>query len=147
MRLPITLALVGSFAITSSSTTLVRRTDGEHVVLADCRNGNNVLSSQMAYFPGAPSSSPQDVAIVNTPSGQTALWPGSTTAALFTTTGVTFTAVLGPQVANGSYAGSGNNTYTGFTCWQRYVLNLYKYGNTTCSQVYDCDHEVAPGEF
>jgi hypothetical protein len=122
-------------------------TRNEHVVLADCRDASNKVSSQMAYFPNQPNQYPQDVAVVNTANGQAALWVSTTTEGLFTDTGTTFTAVLGPKVADGEYAGTGNNGYGNFSCWQIYNQALYTYDNTTCSQVYDCDHRSAPCEW
>ena len=121
-----------------------RDNNPEHVVLSDCRDKNAVLSSQMAYFANSPNGSPQDVAVVSTPSGQSRLWAGATTTGLFTDTGVSFKATLGPQGADGSYAGNGTNGYGTFSCWQIYQLNLYQYDSTTCSMVYDCDHRAAP---
>ncbi|KAK3937021.1 hypothetical protein QBC46DRAFT_268445 [Diplogelasinospora grovesii] len=117
---------------------------GEHVVLADCIDPNRVVSSEMAYFQGAPGPNPQDVAVVKTDPGKTALWVSSTTSALWTDTGVTFTAVLGPKVDDGQYAGTGDNGYGNFTCWQKFVVSLYTYDGTQCSQVYDCNHDAAP---
>lgn len=120
-----------------------RRTD-EHVVLADCNGLNSDFSSQMAYYPGSATGKPQDVAVVPTPDGQYSLWVDTTTSGLFTTTGVTFTATLGPRVADGQYAGSGDNGYVPlFSCWAKYKKDLYTWGNTTCSMVYDCDHRDA----
>lgn len=135
------LGLVGS----ASGGVLQRRIDGEHVVLADCRDTAGAVSSQMAYFRGSPGPSPQDVAVVQTDPGQAALWINTNTSGLFTDTGVTFTATLGPKVADGEYAGTGHNGYGGFNCWQRYAKNLYRYGETTCHQVYACNHDPAPG--
>ena len=148
LLLPTCLASLGTPVVhVSYSMRLVRpRDDAEHVVLADCRDGDGVVSSQMAYFPGSPGSTPQDVAVVSTKNGQARLWAGQETSGLFTDTGVTFTADLGPQVDEGEYAGTGNNGYGDFTCWQRYSANLYEYDGTTCSQVYDCDHEAQPSE-
>lgn len=128
----------------SSPGILVARDPLEHVTLADCRTSAGVLSSQMAYFPGAPNATPQDVAVVSTPAGQLRLWAGATTAGLFTATGTTFTAKLGPQVGDGEFAGTGDNGYGNFTCWQRFAKALYKYGDAVCNQVYDCSHEAAP---
>ncbi len=104
-------------------------TTGEHVVLADCLGPGTTVSSQMAYFPNNTGTKPQDVSVVSTPAGQAALWVSTNTSGLFTDTGVTFKAVLGPQGANGSFAGTGNNGYVNFTCWQRYSPNLYQYDN------------------
>ncbi|KAK0625452.1 hypothetical protein B0T17DRAFT_617542 [Bombardia bombarda] len=123
---------------------LQRREDDEHVILSDCRDQNNIVSSQMAYFNGTPGNSPTDVAVVITTPGQAALWVNSNTSALFTDTGVTFTATLGPRVAEGQYAGNGTNGYGTFSCWARFLSLLYSYDGTTCNQVYDCDHEAAP---
>ncbi|KAL2165607.1 hypothetical protein VTG60DRAFT_4260 [Thermothelomyces hinnuleus] len=120
------------------------RSEGEHVVLADCVDTAGVLSSQIAYFPGDPGPSPQDVAVVQTKEGQTALWVNDNTSALFTTTGVTFTALIGPHVKDGEFAGIGNNGYGNFSCYQKYSKDLYKYAKTTCSQVYLCDHSAPP---
>lgn len=124
---------------------LLPRESGEHVVLADCKDGTGLLSSQMAYFPGSPGKTPQDVATVQTSPGQAALWINRNTSGLFTTTGVTFTSTIGPKVADGEYAGTGTNGFGPFTCWQEFVKALYVYDGTTCSQVYDCSHERAPG--
>ncbi|KAK4124414.1 hypothetical protein N657DRAFT_572153 [Parathielavia appendiculata] len=126
---------------------LDRRVEGEHVILADCKAGDDLtatLSSQMAYFTGAPGPSPRDVAVIATNPGETALWANSNTTGFFTTSSVTFTANLGPRVDEGQFAGTGNNGYGDFSCYQRYVKNLYKYGNNVCSQVYLCDHSHPP---
>ncbi len=119
----------------------------EHVILADCKdNQSGSLSSQMAYFPSTPNGTPQDVAVVQTPQGQTALWASTTTKGLFTDTDTTFVAILGPKVDDGQFAGTGSNGYGNFTCWQQYSPNLYTYSGTTCSQVYDCNHSPPPGK-
>ncbi|KAK3346846.1 hypothetical protein B0T25DRAFT_289454 [Lasiosphaeria hispida] len=123
---------------------LLRRINGENVVLADCRDDNGVVSSHMAYFASSPGPKPQDVAVVQTTPGQAALWINKNTSATFTDTGVTFRATIGPKVADGEYAGTGNNGYGSFSCWQIYSKNLYTYDNTDCSQVYQCNHEKAP---
>jgi hypothetical protein len=119
---------------------LEKRIDGEHVVLADCRDQSGTISSQMAYFLSAPGPLPKDVAIVVTTPGQAALWVNGNTTGLFTDTGVRFTSTLGPKVEEGQYAGTGENGYGSFGCWQRYVKGLYTYDQTECSQVYDCEH-------
>lgn len=125
---------------------LHRRITGEHVVLADCRDTANKVSSQMAYYLAEPGPTPEDVAVVVTNPGQAALWINAVTSALFTNTGVTFTATIGPKVAEGEWAGTGDNGYGSFNCWQKYVGGLYRYESTTCSQVYVCNHN-AKGEF
>ncbi|KAK4203199.1 hypothetical protein QBC40DRAFT_275200 [Triangularia verruculosa] len=122
-----------------------KRIPGEHVVLADCRDRKNVVSSQMAYYVGDPGPIPGDVAVVETPPGQTALWVNTETSALFYNSNVTFKAVLGPKTGEGLFAGTGDNGYGNFTCWQRYKNNLYNYNNDTlCSQVYACNHDAVP---
>ncbi|KAL2268269.1 hypothetical protein VTJ83DRAFT_3115 [Remersonia thermophila] len=128
----------------ASAGRLLRRNDGEHVVLADCRDANGVVSSQMAYFPGEPGPFPKDVAVVVTQPGQAALWINANTSGLFTDTGVTFTASLGPAVNEGQFAGTGENGYGSFSCYRNYVPRLYVYDNTECSQVYLCDHSDPP---
>lgn len=133
-----------------SSRRLLRRDEyaGEHVVLADCRDPAGVVSSQIAYFPGEPNRNPQDVAIVVTQPGQAALWINTNTSALFTDTGVTFTASLGPAVEEGEVAGIGANDFRDdFICYRKYVNRLYTYDGTDCSQVYVCDHSEPPGKW
>ncbi|KAK8039544.1 hypothetical protein PG993_007955 [Apiospora rasikravindrae] len=114
----------------------------EHVVLADCKDGNNVLQSQMAYFNAtSPENKPQDTAVL-------ANWYCGFSWGQFTTTGVKFNATLGPKPAEGGYVGNGTNGYDsnngGFRCWQQYHLNLYKQGQLQCSEVVRCDHREAP---
>ncbi|KAK3689663.1 hypothetical protein B0T22DRAFT_176585 [Podospora appendiculata] len=120
------------------------RRNGEHVILADCVDPSRVVSSQMAYFIGVPGPSPQDVAVVSTEPGQAALWVNTNTSGLFTDTAAVFTSVLGPKVPEGGFAGRGYNNWTDFSCWQKYVTQLYTYDKTVCSQVYDCNHDPAP---
>jgi hypothetical protein len=123
------------------------RNSAEHVVLADCRAGNGTNSSQMAYYTGTPNGTPVGaVAYVDAPPGESRQWDNQTTSGLFMDTHVTFTAHLGPQVADGDYAGTGNNGYVQFTCWEKYQWNLYIRDDVTCSQVYDCNHTPAPGK-
>lgn len=123
----------------------------EHIVLADCRDANGEFLSQMAYFGATdPLDKPNDVVVVRTPAGQTAVWPCATWSETWTTSGVTFNATLGPKGANGTFAGYGSNGYDynngGFRCWQEFIQNRYDYGDGSCSQVYICDHRNAPGE-
>jgi len=121
-----------------------RAENPEHVVLADCRDPKAVVSSQIAYFEGEPGKTPKDVAVVHTNPGEAALWINANTSGLFTDTGVTFVATIGPKVADGDFAGTGHNGYGSFSCWQNYHKDLYSYGGTTCSQVYFCNHEPVP---
>ncbi|KAK6844408.1 hypothetical protein PG995_014518 [Apiospora arundinis] len=84
-------------------------TPTEHVVLADCKDDNNVLQSQMAYFnASSPRTRPQDTAIVPTSDGQLATWFCDFTSGQFTTSGVRFNATLGQKRSDGDYIG----TYT-----------------------------------
>jgi len=99
----------------------------------------------MAYYQAEVDNVPDDVAIVQTPPGQLALWVNTKTSAVFANTDVTFTADLGPKVAEGQYAGTGNNGFhDDFTCWQQRSFQVYVYAKTVCSQVYDCNHKPAP---
>jgi hypothetical protein len=141
---PAVAAAVGQLEETSP---LAKRRENEHVVLADCRDRNDVVSSQMAYYLSDPNSAPQDVTVVATTPGQAALWVNANTTGLFTDTGVSFTSILGPRVENGQFAGTGYNDYGNFSCYQLYYKDLYTYGTTTCSQVYLCDHSDPPGVF
>lgn len=123
----------------------------EHIVLADCRDGNGAFLSQMAYFGATdPLDKPNDIVVVHTPAGQTAVWPCETWSETWTTSGVTFNATLGPKGANGTFSGYGSNGYDynngGFRCWQEFIQSRYDYGDGSCSQVYTCDHRNAPGE-
>ncbi|KAL1843469.1 hypothetical protein VTJ49DRAFT_1579 [Mycothermus thermophilus] len=138
---PVGLSSPGEHADTGR---LLRRAENEHVVLADCRDSNGVVSSQIAYFPDEPGPFPEDVAVVVTQPGQAALWINANTSGLFTDTGVTFTASLGPAVEEGQFAGTGENGYGNFSCYRNYVPRLYTYDNTECSQVYLCDHSDPP---
>jgi len=74
-------------------------TNPETVVLADCLDSANIISSQMAYFPGPPGPHPQDVAIVATTPKEAALWVNSETAARFTATNTVCVAVVCPSLA------------------------------------------------
>lgn len=69
-----------------------RAINPETVVLADCLDSSFTISSQMAYFPGAPGEHPQDVAIVATNPKEAALWVNSETAARFTATNTVYVA-------------------------------------------------------
>jgi hypothetical protein len=143
---PSYISPAGAAAVGYPSSSLHTRDEGEHVVLADCRDRSGVVSSQIAYFPKDPGPTPQDVAVVVTTPGQAALWVNTNTSGLFTDTGVVFRATLGPRVEEGQFAGTGENGYGNFSCYQKYVKDLYTYETTTCSQVYLCDHSDPPPE-
>ncbi|ROV99751.1 hypothetical protein VSDG_03113 [Cytospora chrysosperma] len=104
---------------------LYTRADAENVVLADCRSASGVLSSEMAYFGGSPDSTPDDTAIIDTSYNTTQQWANATTSTLFSDTGTTFTAVLRPEVAQGDWAGTGDNGYGSLVCWERSLRDLY----------------------
>ncbi|KAH6623692.1 hypothetical protein F5144DRAFT_595815 [Chaetomium tenue] len=141
---PSHISPAGAAAVGYSSHRLHARDEGEHVVLADCRDQSGVVSSQIAYFEQDPGPQPKDVAVVVTTPGQAALWVNTNTSGLFTDTGVVFRATLGPRVDEGQFAGTGENGYGNFSCYQNYVKDLYIYEKTTCSQVYLCDHSDPP---
>ena len=124
---------------------LTRRADvAEHVVLADCRDGEGVQSSQMAYYNNSITSYPNSVAAVRTAKGQMAHWEGPDLISATFDSGVTFTANITTVVAQGQYAGTGENDYGSFTCWYNSTSNLYHWGNATCDEVYDCNHQALP---
>lgn len=127
---------------------LYSRADAEHVVLADCRSPKGILSSEMAYFAGSPKSNPDDTAIVDTPYNTTRNWANARTSTLFPDTNITFTAVLRPDVAQGDWAGTGDNGYGSFVCWEKSLPELYhdEAVGTECAGVYDCDHEATPSK-
>ncbi|KAH7032700.1 uncharacterized protein B0I36DRAFT_99753 [Microdochium trichocladiopsis] len=118
------------------------RDEGEHVVLADCRTKDLVYSSQMAYFNTTLDNSPEDIAVVKTAQGQTAVWFGQSTSALFTATGTTFKAVLNGTAEDGDFVGTGDNGYGTFYCYQNFYQDQYMYGDSTCNMVVDCNHRV-----
>ncbi|KAI1774319.1 hypothetical protein F4818DRAFT_419582 [Hypoxylon cercidicola] len=135
------ITYASSAAIASS---LWTRVNNENVVLVDCTGTEDVgdLASEVAYFAGSPDDSPDDISVVTTGSHQS--WANRTTSALFTDTGVTFTAVLREYGDAGDYAGSGNNGYGNFTCWQMPSTYLYTHNSRNCFVVYDCNHLGAP---
>lgn len=121
----------------------------EYIVLADCKDSNNVLQSQMAYYnETSPANKPQDTAVVAAPDGQLVNWFCDAPSGQFTTTGVKFNAALGRKRGEGDYAGNGTNGYDddngGFRCWQQYSKSRYRQGQFDCSQVLRCDHRAAP---
>ncbi|KAI1371372.1 hypothetical protein F4677DRAFT_314022 [Hypoxylon crocopeplum] len=120
------------------------RANNENVVLVDCTGEQNRsdLSSEVSYFSGVPDSTPDDIAPVT--DGQHRDWANKTTSAYFTDTGVTFKSVLNEKGATGDYAGTGNNGYGNFTCWQTDSTYLYSHDNKNCFVMYDCNHLGAP---
>ncbi|KUI59644.1 hypothetical protein VP1G_11027 [Cytospora mali] len=57
----------------------------------------------MAYYSGSPDSTPGDTVVVDT--------------SYNSTTDVTFTAVLRPEVAQGEWADTGYDGHVSFICW------------------------------
>jgi hypothetical protein len=134
--------------IVSESRKLDRRVQGdsgEHVILTSCQDQNGVKSSQMAYFKSNPGPSPDSVAIVQTGTGLTRVWEKGITSATFQDSDV-FTANITAPVPQGEYAGTGQNNYGPFTCWDNYVPNLYKRNGDICTEIYDCNHSAAPSK-
>ncbi|ROW04863.1 hypothetical protein VMCG_04886 [Cytospora schulzeri] len=97
---------------------LYTRGHAEHVVLANCRSPDGILSSEMASYTGSPQNTPDDIAIVDT----------------------------SPDVADGEWAGTGDNGYGSFVCWETSLPDSYydEALGTECSGVYDCNHEATP---
>jgi len=122
------------------------RDPGEHVILADCADQLGVKSSQMAYFRGMPGPTPEAVATVLTPYGQTRHWEAGVTSAVFKD-GNTFTANINPSpVIQGGYAGPGKNDYGLFACWANRWEKLYSVEGVTCTGIYDCNKALPPGK-
>ncbi|OTA99413.1 hypothetical protein M426DRAFT_325127 [Hypoxylon sp. CI-4A] len=138
--------LVASLPAMASSLGLPARSSNnpENVILADCTRARNTseLSSEVSYFKGAPDDTPDDVAVVTTDRHQN--WANTTTKAFFADTNTTFTAVLRERGDAGDYAGTGDNGYGTFTCWQMASTYLYTHTDKNCFVVYDCNHSGAP---
>ena len=113
-------------------------------MLCNCRDGNGVLSSQMAYYSGGPDSSPEAHADVNSDRGKTVIWEGGKPVEGTFGDGNVFTSVIDKPVGEGSYAGTGNNKFRSFFCYHNYRENLYTSNGKTCSSIYACNHK-APG--
>ncbi|OTA63236.1 hypothetical protein K449DRAFT_443753 [Hypoxylon sp. EC38] len=114
----------------------------EYVMLADCGQGNEVQSSQAAYYQTYTDDVPRDVArivVVTDQSrtlGNTELW------AYFTDTGINFTASLLPEGENGEYSGTAYNGYVHFACFQKPLAYIYSNGSAECYQRYNCSHDI-----
>ncbi|KAI1089465.1 hypothetical protein F5B19DRAFT_375422 [Rostrohypoxylon terebratum] len=120
------------------------RNTAENVILADCTNPSNLSdqSSEVTYYTGSPDSTPDDISTVTT--GQHWNWSNKTTVGYFSDTGTKFTAVLNPTGHAGDYAGTGNNGYGNFTCWQTDSILVYTHNNRDCYVQYDCNHSGTP---
>jgi hypothetical protein len=138
------IALATLFGLATSSALPRRDNTVENVVLANCIDQNGVKSSYMAYFVGAITNLPTTVAQVSTPPGETEAWEGSGMISVVFQNGVYFNVTIPHPVANGAYAGVGQNNYGNFSCWYDNKPNQYNWGNNTCDMIYDCNHLAAP---
>ncbi|KAI1099040.1 hypothetical protein F4804DRAFT_337626 [Jackrogersella minutella] len=125
----------------STSRPISARANYENVVLADCTGATNTSdqASEVAYFPGSPDSAPKDTASVTT--GQLHTWANATTSAYFTDTSTRFVAVLNQRGNAGDYAGTANNGYGNFSCYQTDSTFVYSHDDRNCFMVYDCNHQ------
>jgi hypothetical protein len=128
-----------------ATTSVIRRDNTvENVVLANCVDQNGIKSSQMAYYVTGITSSPTTVAGVSTEPGQTQTWEGTGTISAVYQNGVYFNVTIPHPVANGAYAGMGQNNYGNFSCWYDNTPSVYNWGNNSCDMIYDCNHQAAP---
>ncbi|KAI5865317.1 hypothetical protein GGS23DRAFT_421503 [Durotheca rogersii] len=144
--LAVAYASSSSMALSTSSSRHRQqpRANIENVVLADCTgiSDSSQLSSEVAYYTGAPDDTPDDISQVT--SDQHLDWANKTTVAYFSNTGVSFISTLRPASTAGAYAGTGNNGYGNFTCWQMEPTLLYSRDDKNCVMRYDCNHMNAP---
>ncbi|KAI1458959.1 hypothetical protein F4805DRAFT_107781 [Annulohypoxylon moriforme] len=120
------------------------RGTAENVILTDCSNPSNSSdkSSEVTYYTGSPDSTPDDISTVTT--GQYWDWANKTTTGYFSDTGTKFVSVLNPKGQAGDYAGTGDNGYGNFTCWQTNSILVYTHNNRDCYVQYDCNHSGSP---
>ncbi|KAI1215192.1 uncharacterized protein F4807DRAFT_406273 [Annulohypoxylon truncatum] len=120
------------------------RGSAENVILTDCTNPSNSSdkSSEVTYYTGNPDDTPDDISTVTT--GQYWDWANKTTTGYFSDTGTKFVAVLNPKGQAGDYAGTGDNGYGNFTCWQTDSILVYTHNNRDCYVQYDCNHSGTP---
>ncbi|KAI0544974.1 hypothetical protein F4679DRAFT_562992 [Xylaria curta] len=114
----------------------------EHVFLVDCR-GSHDAQSEAAYYPDAPTSSPETIAIVTSPDEGLRRWEESTTTAIFQDSGsdhqTGFTVTLGKRPLDGEIAGNASNTWNSpFSCYAQAPKFLYTHEQRNCSSAYDC---------
>ena len=130
----------------SDRTPLLRRDPGEHNLLGNCLDKNGKQLSQMAYWRGDVRGSPEAIATVKTSTPNLfAVWEGGAPISAIFVDGNTFSAsILTGITAQGAYAGTGKNDYSGFTCWRYVASNVWSANGTTCDALYDCNHQNAP---
>ncbi|KAK1751182.1 hypothetical protein QBC47DRAFT_392388 [Echria macrotheca] len=129
---------------------LLRRGDLEHVVLADCtRSGKNYIQySQLAYFAGPPTDTPDSITNATKDADKHLAWAGSGKITIVSSDGTPFSVTIPTVVAEGQFAGNGTNGYGDFSCYARFKKALYKTKDgAVCDGVYDCDHTTPPSTF
>ncbi|KAI0184274.1 hypothetical protein EV127DRAFT_242222 [Xylaria flabelliformis] len=114
----------------------------EHVFLVDCR-GSHDAQSEAAYYPDAPTASPETIAIVTSPNEGLRRWEENTTTAIFQDAGsdhqTGFTVTLGKRPLDGEIAGNASNTWNSpFACYAQAPKFLYTHEQRNCSTAYDC---------
>ncbi|KAI1735676.1 hypothetical protein F4680DRAFT_434776 [Xylaria scruposa] len=114
----------------------------EHVFLVNCR-GSHDAQSEAAYYPDAPTASPETIAIVTSPDEGLRRWEENTTTAIFQDAGsdhkTGFTVTLGKRPFDGEIAGNASNTWNSpFACYAQAPKFLYTHEQRNCSGVYDC---------
>jgi hypothetical protein len=114
----------------------------EHVVLANCIDQQGNKSSEMAYYAAAIDDSPQTA--ITIASNGTQLWEGPYNISGTFGDGDKFVVHIPTVVSPEQYAGMGHNDYGPFYCYSNYTMNLYRWGDATCSQIYDCNHQSPP---
>ncbi|KAI0884200.1 uncharacterized protein GGS22DRAFT_165109 [Annulohypoxylon maeteangense] len=133
-----------SQTIARSTPRIWARGAAENVILTNCTNPSNSSdkSSEVTYYTGNPDSTPDDISTVTT--GQYWDWANKTTTGYFSDTGTKFVSVLNPKGQAGDYAGTGDNGYGNFTCWQTDSILVYTNNNRDCYVQYDCNHQGSP---
>ena len=114
---------------------------GESVILCNCKDGNGIQSSEMAYYGGDPNASPAAIATVATDYDKTAVWEGSSKEATFPD-GNIFTSLIPKPVEADAFAGTGSNKYQSFYCYYKNSGNTFTSGGKTCSTIYVCNHNA-----
>ncbi|TRX89197.1 hypothetical protein FHL15_009895 [Xylaria flabelliformis] len=112
------------------------------VFLVNCR-GSNGSQSEAAYYPDAPTASPETIAVVTSPDEGLRRWEENTTTAIFQDAGsdhqTGFTVTLGKRPLDGEIAGNASNTWNSpFLCYAQASRFLYTHEQRNCSSAYDC---------
>ncbi|KAI2472467.1 hypothetical protein F4781DRAFT_445387 [Annulohypoxylon bovei var. microspora] len=114
----------------------------QHVILADCGQGDEMVS-EAAYYKDNMQDSPTETAQVMT-SGQSDSQLNSDLWAYFSGSDTHFTAKIGKGGKDGDISGTASDGYSNFTCYQ--MPSAYVYSNNdnlTCFQRYSCGYGVA----